>query len=284
MVAETSAPDPFSGLLPYEKLVDKPYQQSLRELYDTAAPYPMVSIDGLFDDAVLQRVVAEFPDAEKLSAKFRNAREVKNGSRNEAEISAFTRTFIYHLNSAAFIEFMEGVTGIAGLIPDPHLWGGGLHVLPQGGKLALHADFNFHTRLKLDRRVNVLIYLNEDWHEEYGGWFEAWRPGGKQAEARYLPVFNRTVIFNTNDYTIHGNPDPVTCPDGRCRRSIAMYYYTNGRPEEEWTGIDHTTIFYDRPGETVANPPKWRARVMRMLPKRIRMAISKRKRAVQVRH
>lgn len=239
----------------------------MKQQYLSAAPYPHVSVDGLFDERVLDGVVAEFPDPETMSIKYDNKREVKRGSGSEAGLPLFTRTFIRALNSATFIDFLEAVTGVDGLVPDPHLVGGGLHALPRGGKLSLHTDFNYHEKLRLHRRINVLIYLNRDWLEEYGGEFQAWRPNGSDAEARYLPLFNRTVIFNTNDYTFHGNPDPVTCPEGWVRRSIALYYYTNGRPKDEWTGLREGTIFMNRPGEDVVEKRSFlRTQLLRIMP------------------
>jgi hypothetical protein len=207
--------------------------------------------------------------------KYDNDRERKHATSHERELPSFTKTFIHELNAAPFIEFLEGVTGVEGLIPDPHLDGGGLHALPRGGKLSIHTDFNRHERLKLDRRLNVLIYLNKDWKKEYGGEFEAWRPNGKVAEASYLPIFNRMVIFNTNDYTFHGNPEPVNCPPEMSRRSIAMYYYTNGRPASEWSGIYQTTLFMDRPGERIALPERLVIRALRLVPKPLRMSLSR---------
>jgi len=136
--------------------------------------------------------------------------------------------------------------------------------------LSVHTDFNYHERLQLDRRVNVLVYLNENWRDDYGGYFEAWRPGGEQAEAKYLPIFNRLVMFTTTDYTFHGNPDPVRCPQGRARRSIAMYYYSNGRPKNEWSGLTQSTRFMNRPGESITErDPLW-YRIARLAPRPVR--------------
>jgi hypothetical protein len=261
-------------LLPEQKLSDPAFQQSLHEQFIAARPYPHVCVDGLFDPEVLRRIVAEFPDSSGLGVKFDNARERKHATRHERELAPFTKAFIHGLNSASFIEFLEGVTGIESLIPDPHLVGGGLHSLPRGGKLAIHTDFNRHKRLKLDRRVNVLVYLNEDWKAEYHGEFEAWLPGGKTPEASYLPLFNRMVIFNTNDYTFHGNPEPVDCPEGMTRKSVAMYYYTNGRPADEWTGMYQTTRFMNRPGEAITESERMGVRLMRLMPKPVRRSLT----------
>lgn len=261
-------------LLPYAKLLELANDASVKAAFATAQPYPHISFDNFFDPQVLDRVLSEFPSSDKLKTKFNNVREVKNTSNRDADIPPFSKAFIHAMNTAPFLEFLEAITGIGNLIADPYLFGGGLHELPKGGKLAIHTDFNFHRRMKLDRRVNILVYLNKDWKENYGGHFEAWSKGGKAAEASYLPLFNRLVIFNTNDYTYHGNPEPVNCPDGWSRKSIAMYYYTNGRPQDEWSGLNRTTHFMNRPGEAVVEKMPLQKRLLMMLPKPLRATIS----------
>jgi len=267
--------DLLERLLPHEKMSHGAWANMLADTYRSAQPYPHVAIDDFFDAQVLQRVVDEFPPPERFSQKFDNAREVKRTTTSELEIPAFTRALIHALNSGPFITFLEQVSGISGLVADPHLWGGGLHALPRGGKLGIHTDFNFHKGLGLDRRINVLVYLNRDWPEAYGGHFEAWRPNGTKAEARYLPIFNRLVIFGTTDFTFHGNPEPVACPDGQTRKSIAMYYYTNGRPKDEWSGLIQTTQFMNRPGEAIVQREKLVWRLTRAMPKPARIWLSR---------
>jgi Rps23 Pro-64 3,4-dihydroxylase Tpa1-like proline 4-hydroxylase len=257
-------------LLPYDKLSDKQFVQSIAREYADARPYPHVCIDGLFDNELLRRIAAEFPPPVTLGVSFQNEREIKRATKSEREIPTCSRVFIHALNSAPFVEFLEQVTSINGLVADPHLSGGGLHALERGGKLSIHTDFNYHKRLRLDRRVNVLIYLNEHWLEDYGGHFEAWRYKGVEAEARYLPTFNRMVIFATTDFTFHGNPDPVNCPPDIIRKSIAMYYYSNGRPKSEWRGIQQTTRFVNRPGESVARPALLRDQATLAMPRPLR--------------
>jgi hypothetical protein len=126
---------------------------------------------------------------------------------------------------------LENMTGIWGLIPDPYLFGGGLHTTKEGGRLAVHVDFNKHFKFSLERRLNLLIYLNEDWSEENSGPLELWDSKGQKCEKRILPIFNRMVIFTTNSRSYHGQPKPVV-GKGIIRRSLALYYYSVGRPEE----------------------------------------------------
>jgi hypothetical protein len=109
----------------------------------------------------------------------------------------------------------------------------------------VHADFNRHRDYGLDRRLNLLLYLNKDWRQEYGGELQLWDRDMKQCEAKVLPIFNRVMIFGTTDFTYHGHPDPLQCPEGMTRKSLALYYFSNGRPAEEVTG-EHSTLFRAR--------------------------------------
>ena len=137
------------------------------------------------------------------------------------------------------------MTGIEGLIPDPYYAGAGIHRIATGGHLDIHADFNLHKKMNLERRLNVLIYLNPDWREEWGGSFEIWDKQMTGKEASFVPLYNRMVCFSTGSDTFHGNPEPVNHPEGEPRLSIALYYYTaTWSPSRK----SHTTLFKPRPG------------------------------------
>ncbi len=146
------------------------------------------------------------------------------------------------------------MTGIEGLIADPHFEGGGLHQIERGGHLKVHADFNRHPHTQLDRRLNVLVYLNRDWQPEYGGALELWNRDMSRSEAQILPYFNRCVVFSTTSTSFHGHPEPLNCPEGRTRKSLALYYYTKDRPASERRD-EHNTLFQARPGEEFGDEP-----------------------------
>ncbi len=216
-----------------------------------ADPFAHSVIDGLFPTALLDRVLEEFPSPRTEGwERYDDPLQKKLGSRDEERIGAQTRLLLHELNSAPFIRFLEELTGIQGLVPDPWFEGGGLHQIERGGMLKVHVDFNKHTLLGLDRRLNVLIYLNKDWDEAWGGHLELWDTAMTKAEHRIAPLFNRMVIFNTTDFANHGHPDPLQCPVDRQRRSLALYYYSKGRPASE-VAASHTTIFKRRPGEAI---------------------------------
>jgi hypothetical protein len=214
--------------------------------YISAAPFPHLVVDNFFDPDLIDLVLSEFPKPGAIRwQQFDNDREIKLASAAESSFGPITRLFLYHLNSITFLEFLSAVTGIPDLISDPRFDGGGLHQIVRGGKLGIHADFNRHRAYNLDRRLNLLLYLNKDWREDYGGHLQLWDRDMTRCAAKILPVFNRMMVFGTTDFTYHGHPDPLQCPEGMTRKSLALYYFSNGRPAEEISG-DHSTIFRAR--------------------------------------
>ena len=216
---------------------------ALQPRYVSAQPFPHVVIDGLFPDEVLEAVLTEFPTADEIDwRRFDNATEKKLGYWHESALLPRLQLFLYEMNSVPVLRFLEALTGIQGLIPDPYFGGAGPHQILPGGFLKVHADFNWHSKMKLDRRLNLLVYLNRDWREEYGGHLELWDTEARHCVERVLPVFNRTVVFSTTDVSFHGHPHPLACPPGMSRKSVSLYYYSNGRPDSE-RSAPHDTIF-----------------------------------------
>jgi hypothetical protein len=218
------------------------------EEYKNNKPFPHIYFDDFLPLEAAEAALRDFPEPKQITwSEFNNPNEKKLAFDVVEKLPPTVRDVLYFLNSRPMIEFLEVLTGIQGVIPDPYFVGGGLHQIKRGGKLGVHADFNFHTKYKLDRRINVLIYMNKDWKEEYGGHFELWNRDMSRAEQKVLPVFNRCAIFSTTSFSYHGHPTPLTCPPERTRKSIATYYYSNGRPEEEATEV-HSTLFQEIPG------------------------------------
>lgn len=244
-LTEASAPTLFFDR---SELVEK--ARALAAEYKEAAPFPHIAIDNFLPPTVLERVLAEFPTPDSpVWEKYNDRMQRKLGSRDESTLGPTTRTLLRELNSSAFLSFLEELTGIEGLISDPWFEGGGLHQIQPGGLLKVHVDFNKHTLTRLDRRINALLYLNKDWQETWGGHLELWNQDMTRAERKLLPAFNRLVVFSTTDFANHGHPEPLTCPPGHSRKSIALYYYSNGRPAHELKASAHTTVFRRRPGE-----------------------------------
>lgn len=224
--------------------------EALAASYASARPYPHIVLDRLFADDLVARLLAEFPrpDAPGWST-FDNPQEKKLGfDLRRAGLGEAIQSFLCDLASPPMLDFIERLTGIDGLIPDPYLGGGGPHQILPGGFLEVHSDFNWHPKLRLDRRLNLLLYLNRDWRPEYGGDLELWDSQMRQREAKIAPLYNRTVVFTTTDFSYHGHPAPLACPEGMSRKSISVYYYSNGRPDSE-RSAPHDTLFQARPEE-----------------------------------
>jgi hypothetical protein len=218
--------------------------------YQTNKPFPVICLDGVLPSDILHMVLEEFPKPRQINWDPHDYAYTKRklAFSTPEHLPPPIRDTLYFLNTRPALEFLERLTGIRSLIPDPFFVGGGLHQTESGGKLDVHVDFNRHPRLNLDRRLNLLLYLNEDWPEAYGGALELWDAEMKKAEVKINPIFNRCVIFSTTEWSHHGQPEPLTCPSDRTRKSLALYYYTNGRPEEE-IAEPHLTVWKQRPGD-----------------------------------
>lgn len=243
----------------YEYVSAKRLQQIAKqhkESYANARPFPHMVIDGIFPQRFLNAVSKEMSE-EKLNNGCINPNKCwKNTNQNlksfindENDMGIYTRILFGFLKSSTFVSFLEDITGIGHIIPDPHYRGSGLHFTASGGSLDIHADFNkYNEQINLDRRVNTFIYMNDEWPENYGGHLELWSRDMKSCYQKIAPTFGRFVVFSSTDFSYHGHPQPQSSPEGRVRRSIALYYYTMGRPSHECldgdcSGKQHTTLF-----------------------------------------
>lgn len=220
---------------------------ALSEQYQSANPYPHIVLENFLNPQVLDECINEF---NKLNASdgwinYTHYNEKKKGLNKLDLLPAAIKETINELNSPEFLTFLSKLTGINNLQKDDQLEGGGIHQSTRGGYLNIHADFTVHPHHRnWQRRVNVLVYLNRDWKEEWGGKLELWDREMKTCEEKVLPVFNRCVIFNTDADSYHGHPEPMTCPEGVYRRSIALYYYSiEDKP------FRRATFYQARPGD-----------------------------------
>jgi hypothetical protein len=222
----------------------------LAEDYRSAEPFPHIVLDNFLPDALVRRMVEHFPQEALQSDR---VFDINYGGHHKRQIlpddcDPAVREFFSFFNSRPVLQFLEGLTGIEALIPDPYFEGGGFHEISTGGKLGVHADFRIHGALHLERRLNLLIYLNEDWRDEWGGKLELWDRKMTRCEKRIEPYLNRCVVFSTDADSYHGHPDPLQTPEGVKRRSIALYYYTASRAiYKEVPNL--STMYRARPGD-----------------------------------
>ena len=202
-------------------------------------PFYYQVIDNFFNQEQAKRISKEFPDYNSdVWFCYNNPLENKKTCNNWYQFGPETYKTLTMLNSKEFIKQLEKITGISKLYPDIGLHGGGLHIHGTGGKLNIHLDYSIHPKLKLQRKLNLIIYLEENWNPEWGGNLEFWSHDKEKnkPDKRFITidnVFNRAVLFDTSKNSWHGFPDPLTCPEGKYRKSLAVYYLTDPPKEVE---------------------------------------------------
>jgi hypothetical protein len=237
--------------------------EQLSGTYCFAEPFPHIVLDDFLPQAVAELALEHFPAETMRSDK---TFEMGYAGLHKRQIlpedcDAEARKLFHFFNSRPMLEFLEGISSIQGLIPDPYFVGGGYHETLRGGKLGIHADFRINEQLHLSRRMNVIIYLNKNWEKQFGGFLELWDRKMTAKVREVEPIFNRCVIFNTDEDSYHGHPDPLLAPDGVPRRSIALYYYTASKDIYKELP-NNSTIYHARPQDDAGT--RREARLLRL--------------------
>ncbi len=202
-----------------------------RGAYSAAKPFPHRVIDGFLGAGLARGLASHFPPPAHPDWKRRDHPE-QSARLGQLQRSAFEgvegslRHLLAELSAMPFLDFLETLTGIQGLIPDAHFRGAGLQLTLRGGHLALHSDFNRDRSRALTRRLTIVYYLNPDWEPEWGGDLELWSADLSACEAKVSPVLDRLVVMNHGETYWHGHPSPLNCPEGRGRAAVAAYFYT----------------------------------------------------------
>jgi hypothetical protein len=228
------------------------YGEELSGSYCFAEPFPHIVIDHFLPSPLIEEIYSLFPTEKLADDKFY---ESDYGGLHKRQVlpescESRIRNIFHFFNSAPILQFLEGLTTIESLIGDPYFNGGGFHEIFTGGKLGVHADFRINEQLHLNRRINMLIYLNKSWQSDYGGFLELWDKEMRSKVDSVAPLFNRCVIFNTDATSYHGHPDPLNTPNEISRKSIALYYYTASKKVYEDTPA-HSTMYVARPTDGI---------------------------------
>lgn len=224
-------------------MIDYTISEKLKTNYQTAKPFPYIVIDNFLPEFILKKCKQEIMShdiwhydtiswtQEFQQKKFYYPSDQTDMNEFQSKLPITTLVMDY-LNSDEFLKFLCSLTGHSELFRDPKLTGGGIHRIKRGGKLAVHIDYNEHPETKRQRKLNVLIYLNEDWKSEWGGNLELWTKDLKSKEVEIEPIFNRAVIFDI-DNAPHGHPIPLNSPENVDRYSLALYYFTDNIVDED---------------------------------------------------
>jgi len=208
----------------------KKVQESINNSTFHEEPYKHAVIDNFFPNNFSKGLLDSFPDIKSPSWERTNDTDIEVKLRtkwtSEFDIPDGIVDCVRIMNSSLFLNAMSEVFGIKKLMPDPYFSGGGLNVTVSGGLLDVHVDGNYHDASGLNRRINAILYLNPNWQEGWGGEFGIYDSTGDKLIKKIAPVFNRLVIFDTNDFSYHGLPDPLNFPEDEVRSSVILYYYT----------------------------------------------------------
>ena len=217
--------------------------------YASAAPFPHVVLDDVLRPAAFDKAVAEFPGIrDEFWKGYLHVNETKYSNTQPDSWGPTLHDVAEQFCSPEFVAYLEKLTGIDNLMPDWSMDGGGLHQTLTGGHLNIHADFTtHHTHTNWARRVNILLYLNTEWPDEWGGKLELWDKDMTACQGKVTPAGNRMLVFTTAFDTFHGHPDGLTCPSDVARRSMALYYFT-----EEENAVRRSTNYQARPEESLA--------------------------------
>jgi Rps23 Pro-64 3,4-dihydroxylase Tpa1-like proline 4-hydroxylase len=231
--------------------------KTIANTYQNAKPFSHIILDDFFEKNEALKALKVFPEIKNEGwIHYVHVNENKHGL-NKLDLipNDIKNGILKELNSSEFLKLLEQITGIKNLLADPTIEGGGIHQSENGGYLNVHADFTVHPHKKnWRRRVNVLVYLNQGWEKSYGGNLELWEKDMSKPVISIAPLFNRVVIFNTNEDSYHGFPDPIICPDHVTRKSIALYYFTQ---EKKGTFKRKATNYKARPNDGLKAVAIW---------------------------
>lgn len=224
---------------------------NLKDEYQSKKPFRYLVFEDFFPQFVADKILNEYPAISKGEWNGTTYLDQKNKfQKTKFEKGSISEIVFQELNSTQFLQWLNELTEVEDvLIADDELFGGGLHQSVNGAFLNVHVDYNINPKTKFHRRLNVIIFMNKDWKEEYEGHLELWdlTDGKKELLEKISPNFNRCVIFETNEISFHGHPKQLNTPKDISRKSIATYYYTKDRPEHE-IAIEHNTIYVNTEG------------------------------------
>ena len=195
--------------------------------FQATRPFNFSVLDNFFDTETAKKLSREFPEYDSSEWHvYKNAIENKKTLNNWNAFPSLTYSVFNFLCSSEFVDLISCQIGEK-LYPDIGLHGGGWHIHSNGGNLNPHLDYSIHPKLKLQRKINLIVYLSEHMTDQMGGEFGMWshnNQGPADLIESVPPLFNRAVIFDTTQNSWHGMVSQVSCPPNIYRKSIAVYY------------------------------------------------------------
>lgn len=228
--------------------------EKFKDIFTTQTPNHFFT-DNFFNSYDAKTILNKWPSSMSPYWKV-PPRMIENNVGNKREISSFEhmdiqiQEILKKLHDKDFIKSLEYITGIPNLYPDEHMYGCGLIETPRNGFLKIHADFNYLEKIKKYRRINIVIYMNEDWKNEWNGHIKFYSEDTQTCIKSYCPLFNYFILFKVSDKVYHGYPELVDCPTNMSRKSINFFYYTD-EPDKDQSVEPHKTLWKTNLGEDI---------------------------------
>jgi hypothetical protein len=219
--------------LPIAEIVDRSYFAperiaQLQQQLNSGVPFPHLVLQNVFNPVLLDLVAEEFDQLpEGYLADVKSRYESTRRSVLGAALGPAAQVYFDTINSGWFTEWLSAVTAIPYLLPDPKLFGGGLHESKNGATFAVHRDFNRHRHLGLKNEMVFITYLNKNWDPEWGSALELWDKKNDRCVTMVQPEFGHSILLPHGPVSYHGHTKPLQAPEGRSRRSVAAYFYTS---------------------------------------------------------
>ena len=232
------------AILNSELLFDPTNIEAFKKRFDENIPFRHIAIDGFLNVSFAKRIAAGFPPINSMKTHYSGINERKAEDTNFQILDSCFRELHKALSSVDFLNFISSLTGIHNLHTINDRLGYGLHQGADKSFLDIHIDYNIHPLQKMQRRLNLILFFNENWNVQWGGSLELWDPGVKNCVQSILPILNRAVIFECSEISYHGYSQ-MSLPENLTRKSYYQYFFTNPVQNIHY----HDTVFKARPNE-----------------------------------
>jgi Rps23 Pro-64 3,4-dihydroxylase Tpa1-like proline 4-hydroxylase len=228
-------------------------KEQLLHDFTNALPYKHLVIDNFLKPELAELLFDKFPAYEVFNKKYDGLNERKAEGSNFEDFDPLFSELRAEIASPEFCKWISDITGIANTFVTNDALGAGLHQGKTGSFLDIHIDFSMHHQENVYRRLNLLIFFNKGWKDDYNGHTELWNADMSACIKKVRPDYNRAIIFQTTGKSYHGY-GKISPPEGITRKSFYTYFYTNEPGEQD--GNYHDTIFKARPEEGIVKKLK----------------------------
>lgn len=179
-------------------------------------------LDDLLPEEIALQIYNYFPDL-KNTVERKSLRERKFTAYQMNAYHSLLEEVVFAFQDKKVVQLISEICGIKELLPDAHLYAGGVSLMTKGSFLNPHLD-NSHDRDRENWRVlNLLYYVTPDWEPANGGNLEIWPKGLQREQITIESKFNRLVVTATHQNSWHSVSKIV---ENKVRCCVSNYYFS----------------------------------------------------------